>query len=237
MRSKSRSHAPRTSKLKNQHVVGKQRGNSTTMVLLILALLISVGAVWFLIAQTSKFQFGRTGGELVVEPEPMVAGEDQAPQMSLSPTVVRKKGLLENLFGKKDEPATEAVANEPTIPTPTIFVRPIQKGRLDFTITQGAEMAGPLFIKGMVSDFATAANIVQTVTVYFDKQRPAQSVSAQLLTDTKQTPITMQKQADEGGYEVWKGEWKLEDTNNLNMAINFEATSQQGTSIAGVAVR
>lgn len=229
MRSQSRSSKSRVP-TKNRI---KQRGSSTTIVLII-ALIAAAAAVWFLVMQTSKFQNGRNGD---VALEPMPVQEDETLQMSLSPTAARKKGLLENLFGKKEEPAQQEQITAPTAPTPTIFVRPIQAGLLEFSISQGSEMKGPLFVKGSVSDFATARDVKQTVTIYFDKQRPAQTVTAKLVTDTKQTPIVMTKQADEAGYEVWKGDWMLQDTNNINMAINFEATNQQGTSIAGVAVR
>lgn len=221
---KSRSHTK---------VASKQRGGSTTVVL-VLALIVAAIAVWFLLMQMSKFRQGRTG-DIALEPIP-TQGEESL-QMSLSPTAARKKGLLENLFGKKDQPTQPEEVAPPTTPTPTLFIRPIQTGRLDFSISQGSEMKGPLFVKGFVSDFATARDVKQTVTIYFDKQRPAQTVSAKLITDTKQTPIALSKQADEAGLEVWRGEWVLQDTNNINMAINFEATNQQGTSIAGVAVR
>jgi len=228
MRSKSRSTKSRVPAKTRT----KQRGSTTTIVLII-ALLAAAAAVGFLLMQTSKFQNGRSDG-LALEPP---AQGDETVQMSLSPTAARKKGLLENIFGKKEEAVQPEQVLPPTTPTPTLFIRPIQAGLLEFSISQGSEMTGPLFVKGAVSDFATARDVTQTVKIYFDKQRPAQSVTAKLLTDTKQTPITMSKQADEAGYEVWKGEWMLQDTNNSNMAINFEATNQQGTSIAGVAAR
>lgn len=172
-----------------------------------------------------------------MEPVPVV-DEQTGVVVETSPTDAKKKGILGGLFDKKQPTSTpDPVVKPSTMPSPTPIVRALPKGEQTFTITQGKEMNGPLFVKGAVSDFATAKNVKQTVKVYFDKSRSAQSMTATLQTDAKTTPITMTKQPDQEGLEVWMGEWMLLDTNNVNMAMNFEAINLSGKSTAGVAVR
>ena len=212
-----------------------QRGSSSTVVLL-LALLVVVAAVVYLFSQMGKFKNGRSADNgIVLETAP----EDAEVPGAASPTAEKKKSFLSGLFEKKQPTPTPDVAVEKPViaPSPTPITRALPQGEQPFTITQGKEMVGPLFVKGVVSDFATARDVKQTVKIYFDKTRPAQSLTATLQTDTKTTPIIMTKQADQEGLEVWMGEWVLLDTNDINMSMNFMAVNQSGKSSAGVAVR
>lgn len=213
---------------------GRQRGGSSALVLVI-ALVVAVAAVFFLWTQMSKFKNGRAGDEQLVLGN---APADSAEGQMVSPTEAKKKGLL-GMFKKDPTPTVAVLENvvPSPIPTATPAPKPIPKGQQVFTISQGRDMTGPLFVRGVVSNFATAQNTKQTVKIYFSKERAVQTVAGSLKTDTKSTPITMSKAADEEGFEVWLGEWMLSDTVEKELSMSFTATGPTGNSVAGVAIR